>query len=1342
MGLITSIVMAVASFAMSMHNAHMQRKRQKKMEKEAAARADAAKGFTVPSESSADVLPVVYGRNLIGGVRVHHSTQSSFTYAAPGANGAAFVNGLSGNVKGSKHEFLIIQQALCVGGINRIVAIDVDQRPHSDPKFNSFGADDAGQTGQIPGRGSLLINAYTQGGQADPMMVANNASKATAVFTGCAYLTGVFRLNRDDPQFSGVPAVQAYVEGMKVSSILGNKGSRYISSTKTYSNNPALCLLDYLIDGDYGRGLALSFIDLDTFYDAAVICDRVVLQDVLKNGRIWPTDELTPRRIKLFEANIALSTSATIRDNIEALLETMGLAELVWSGGKYKLSLFYPEVYEPSHVYAEGDVIQYAPTPAQKDLLRSTAANNSSNPATGSWANDVLSAYVTDDDIALDKDVAITWPNAQARFNFVTVKFLNEALDFKEDSVSWPPKTGTIDGPSEDRGVWSGSTLYNKSDRVTYAGSIYQLSTGINYQSNTPPDSGVAWVLFNSNTVYNTFRKEDGGLPLETEFFEAGTTDYYHALAKAEQRCRSSRDSTVYAFTLTRNMVHIEPGDMIKVTSVALSIPGEIMRVEEAKIEDDGSITISAVRFDARILAWNANDNEVVKVPLLLNGDVQQARNLSFNPTNTDLYLSAGVLSWERPDDARVTHYEVKYTVTPAASITASTLWKSLGEVTWTSFNIPAVIGGAYVLAVVAKTGSGRSAPQNKPSTGSAWPMISVGLVPIEINSVTLLSVSVYKMAETTPSIPEGGIFDFDTLAFSEVPVGWSGAPPAGNSTTYVSHAVAQTLAGKGTDDTLLWTTPVVYLNTSMSVQLDPGLVGVLQDESGSNFSYTAAKGVYRAYAGITELTTTNETTYSIVEAINCSGTVSNTGVNKGSFQVTSLAGDLGTLKIRVAYRGQIFDRVLSVAALKQGYIKDLTPPPVPTGITVVASLSTAFINIPVRTYTEGHGHSHTEVWQAPMGQPFASAHKALDLYGTDASIQIGFGVPVNLWFKSVSVDSGVSAHSSGTAVQGGKIGNNDLGPLIIEAGNIAAGAVNLSKFENGLEPMTKVSSVPAVLTTRLLFNTTDKKVYSWNGSAYVTGVSAADISGSLTTDQIASIEAAKISGKLIDTQLADGAVTNVHLLANSVTAAKISAGSITTAKLAAGAVTAATIAAGAVKAANIETGTITSNQMAADSITALQIVAGAVTADELAVNAVTADKIAANSITATKMAAGSIAVGTAAIQDGAIVNAMIGTAAIDSAKIADAAITSAKIQDAAITDAKIANAAITNAKIAGAIQSDATSGYNGKPLWKLDKSGVFELNNANGSGSMELNATSLIMRYGGGGIMIRMGTW
>jgi hypothetical protein len=185
-----------------------------------------------------------------------------------------------------------------------------------------------------------------------------------------------------------------------------------------------------------------------SFYNAAVICDQVVSTNRKIGGRVnyvkpikelstysvFPSEgdsdfiykaedtdiyyswngsayivtQVPTRNIPLYECNIALDSEATVRDNIERIMNTMGAAELIWtSQGKYKLVLDYPSSLSALEALVDSE------------------------------------HYFTEDDI-IRENVTISYPSAKDRFNRVTVRFENEHEDFKEDSMSWPPLNGSV----------------------------------------------------------------------------------------------------------------------------------------------------------------------------------------------------------------------------------------------------------------------------------------------------------------------------------------------------------------------------------------------------------------------------------------------------------------------------------------------------------------------------------------------------------------------------------------------------------------------------------------------------------------------------------------------------------------------------------------------------------------------------------------------------------------------------------------------------------------------------------------------------------------------------------
>ena len=619
--------------------------------REAEARADAAKGTQLVISGDISTLRVLYGRNLVGGTRVYHNTFHNYTATAALDSFKRFKAStkLDANLKGNRHEFLITQQVIGFGGIENCYVVDVDDRRIDGENINEYNevVYDGSGTRVSPYEHGAMVSVSFNGSRPDPICYENDSTRMTAYFTNLAYATGVFRLNRDDPQFGGVPVVQMYVEGLKVKTIQGSEGARFLSASTVYSNNPALVLLDYLTNNVYGRGLSVSQIDLDTFYKAYLICEKVVMPSVPLEGKLWRAKGGT-RAIKRFECNIGLDTSATIRDNIGAILDTMEDAKLIWSGGKYKLVIDYPLLYDTSTTYFPGEVVQYT-NDGLVGLYECVMSNSNVAPTTTGVWKDYIKAYITDDDIIRDGESTVSWPNSQTRLNFCTVRYINESKDFKEDTVSWPKKT---------------------------------------------------------DPVYATYLAQDSGIALEIEVFATGVTSYYHALAKAENLVRQSRVGVTYSFTLNRDYIHLEPGDKIRLTSDTLGIPGDLLSISEVDPDGDGRIHISAVKFDAAALAWNVADHEYVPPRKIYNTDIP---NIAVNDIVFTEDNDVGHLTWPAVNDTRVTAYIV---YTTDNYIGADTVWVDRGTVSTTRFDLHGTYASDYYVTVVPVTTRGQKPPK------------------------------------------------------------------------------------------------------------------------------------------------------------------------------------------------------------------------------------------------------------------------------------------------------------------------------------------------------------------------------------------------------------------------------------------------------------------------------------------------------------------------------------------------------------------------------------------------------------------------------------------------------
>ena len=661
---IVRAIFTIASIAYQNNKANAIKAKQEKA-------AEERKGFTFTTSGEASPVPVLYGKNYLGGNAVKHSVTNSYV-AATSNDDLSFTESLANtSATGTKNEFLHVQYALCHEGIEGVVGV----------KVNNLDYNDAGQ------RFSHIIRTHNDGGTADAIATANGVP-STNTFTGTAFASATFKLDRDDPQYNGSPDMGFLLKGRKVRAVELNTGVYSLATSYVYSNNPALCLLDYLLNADFGRGLAVDEVDLESFYNSAVVCGTVGVAARNVSGVI--NGGPTTRDIPIYECNITLSSSNTIRDNIESIMNTMALAELTWSSeGKYKL------------------LVEYPTSAVETDALVNAAH------------------YFTDDEVIRDS-VEITWPSASERYNQVTVNFLNEHEDFKSDSATWPSPlsalqqpelvtNGTFDGTGNVTGwaldgdainnsgvgvfdVTSGAAT-NVLARQTIAltiGATYQLSferligtdscsisaaaaglptsysSGVGVETRTfVATASSALFLINSGSgsakaivdnisvkdaevvnAHATYLTEDNQQPFVGSFQVDGVTDPYHAQATAEQLVRESRQARTVVLTLSKKALSIEPGDFINLTLSNSGISDEVYRVEAIQVNSDFTVKTTCTFFDHEVLAWNVADNIAYATRPTFDFTVEPVTSLVYTagkPSGDHTALAE--LTWTAPTD-------------------------------------------------------------------------------------------------------------------------------------------------------------------------------------------------------------------------------------------------------------------------------------------------------------------------------------------------------------------------------------------------------------------------------------------------------------------------------------------------------------------------------------------------------------------------------------------------------------------------------------------------------------------------------------------------------------------
>ena len=313
------------------------------------------RGILVNKQSNNASIPVIYGERLVGGTRVFIETS------------------------GTDNTYLYIALVLSEGEVNSIEEIRVD-----DKVVTFDGALTHGTVREVASSDGNFYKDSTSHIQIQAFLGKDDQVASSVLSTlsswgsnhnlsGICYLALRFKWNQDI--FGGIPQVQAKVKGKKIVTLASNLSEQ----TASFSTNPAFCLLDYLRNERYGKGIATTDIDLQSFYDASQVC----------------VTQVTPfsggSDINIFDCNAVIDTSKKVLDNVRDIIRGMR-GYLPYVQGKYKL------------------VIETTGT-------ASVSLNE----------DDIIGGY------------ALASPTKNSKFNRVIVSYINPDRNYQVDEVQFPP---------------------------------------------------------------------------------------------------------------------------------------------------------------------------------------------------------------------------------------------------------------------------------------------------------------------------------------------------------------------------------------------------------------------------------------------------------------------------------------------------------------------------------------------------------------------------------------------------------------------------------------------------------------------------------------------------------------------------------------------------------------------------------------------------------------------------------------------------------------------------------------------------------------------------------------
>ena len=674
-------------------------------------------------------IPIIYGRRRVGSTLLYMDTDS-----------------------GNSKELFVVY-GLCLGEVDAIEldTIEINGVPLSDTKVFRDGfytgsdkiSSGAGslntvtqigdiQTSTTNGRSGddptkryrMVFNAHhgADDQTVDPMLNASQPARfgSNHRLRGIAYIAASFQFDTRG-MFTSTPELTVVVKGRKLydprldGSITGGTGSHRITDATTYewSNNGALCLLDYMHQ-EYGKGLASASIDLQSFQTAANTADTVVdvpdyggsyasatFTGILGNNFI-EVDETTWKKVKGGELISVKDSSGSVVINQKAVIDTqrfkphtestqfrIGIGEdppekitktATFSASNNDATI---TVTCSSHGASQDDRVLFAGAVSLGGNITATVLNklytitsvadantftfeatnldgtevkaNSSD--TGNGGGSVVAKFMYEDEGGSVLTQARRFPcDGVIDTNETVLENARELLSNIRGFLNY------IDGKYsvlvEDTGSSSFSItedhIIDEGIKIKYEDKANKLNKVVakffNAQKKFEPDTKFA--VHNDNA--STFTNDDGGEELEQVIELPFITNPYNAFNMAKAIIGRSRNQKTISFIGTPRLLNLTAGDVVDITYSPYNLSGNVYRVEAVDLLDNGLVNIQMLEY-IDIYTWDAvpPTENVGALPDLPTGqEASKPTNLTFtDSTNVANNIKRPFLSWTAATD-------------------------------------------------------------------------------------------------------------------------------------------------------------------------------------------------------------------------------------------------------------------------------------------------------------------------------------------------------------------------------------------------------------------------------------------------------------------------------------------------------------------------------------------------------------------------------------------------------------------------------------------------------------------------------------------------------------------
>ena len=602
------VALFAASTAISYYSAQAAKKKAK-------AASDKARAILINRVGVDEQIPVVYGTRRVGGIRVFTETQNI--------------------AKGLPNEMLYAVYVLCEGEIESISEIHVNGEPLTTG--NKY-------------EGLIEWKAYTgtDGQSADATLVDECASFTSSMtYSGLAYVTIKIRMPDwgDKNPFTGsIPEFTWLVKGKKVydprkdstqTSISGSGSHRDDDSTTwEWSDNAALCAMDYMRSDRHGKDLPADSFEIESWADSADYLDstETLVTTVVTN--LGAPDSKTVLQddyyYMVFSGDVTSSFNH-IRGQVNAVTQNGNTFDVI--GAYY---------YSSDQTFVAYHIGSSAPSP-DIDLVNDVIISTDARPFRCDAVLDV-SESLFDNLRTLLLGCRGLLPYSQGKYSLIIDRATSSSFSVTTDHI-----VGGI--------AFQGSSKDNRFNQVR----VKFPDVALDYQ----PGEVVYPVVGSSDDT--TFLAEDNGERLSDEVELETVTTESAAYNMAKILCLHSRYNKSIAFKGTSELLDVAVGDVLSITYPSYGWTGAEFRVESVAPSREGTVSISAREYNSGIYAYDAT---VAKANRLLT-DLPDTYNVvaptSLVLSDNSVQLGDGTLNpvlgvtWTASTDRFVRDYEIQW---------------------------------------------------------------------------------------------------------------------------------------------------------------------------------------------------------------------------------------------------------------------------------------------------------------------------------------------------------------------------------------------------------------------------------------------------------------------------------------------------------------------------------------------------------------------------------------------------------------------------------------------------------------------------------------------------------